>query len=127
MKPETLTDRLALALAELASLPDKEASDTMTEAFSSAHLDVGCGLREDLISLVLLLAQKATDEGQANHSDLSAFYENESEFAGSDHSPRECRKWSRDHGRARDAYARSSSALEKVRDALAFRIRKAGL
>lgn len=127
MSQETLKDRLAIALAELAYLPDDEASETMTEAFSSAHLEVGCGLREHLISLVVLLAQKATDEGQAEHEGQKYFYEGEAEFDGSDHSPKECRKWSRDHGQASDAYAKASSAIDKVRATLLRKIDQGGV
>jgi hypothetical protein len=127
MPNQSLTERLATILAELASLPDAEARIVTADAISSAHTDVGCGMREDLAIVVVQMAEQVTDICHADQADLENFYFYESTSKDTEHLPADCRKWSRDHGKARDAYGKANLALLKTRTDLAKRIRKAGL
>jgi hypothetical protein len=122
-----ITKRLASVLAELTSLPTSEAESVTANAVSEAYQEVGCGLREDLVHLVLLMAEQATDNGHADKADLCDFYAEEAEFKDSDHKPKDCREWSRGYGKACKAYGKANLALLKIRTTLAKRIQQADL
>jgi len=127
MPKQTLTERLATILAEVASLPDHEAGLVTSDALASAYQEVGCGMREDLVLIVARMAEQATDLGHADQADQEGFYYEEATFEASDHKPSDCRKWSRAHGKARDAYGKANLAFVKARALLAKRLAKADL
>jgi hypothetical protein len=124
---DTLAKRLATILAEVASLPQTELEAVTSEAIAEAYQEIGCGLREDLALCVLLMGEQVTDNGHADQADLARFYDEESTFKDSDHKPSDCRKWSRSHGKACEAFGSANLALLKARTNLSKRLAKADL
>jgi hypothetical protein len=125
--PDDMAANLAALLTKVSESP--EAAAIISAAVRRYYDGTGAEERHDGTAATLLFnfAAAAARNGAEEMAGQSEFYKEESSFAGSDLSPRDCRKWAKQYSAAAAAFESAAAAINQTSAALTAGIKKSGI